>query len=521
MASKKYLILAGVFSLLVSSATFGQSAGAQGKDMTYRGGSYDYLDTAYVPKSGQQQQRSFLANESIYPAKPRSMWELGVHGGLHMIAGDISPRPGFGGGLSLRKAIGHVVSVRVEYTGSFDYGLDYRPRFGGEGPWAAYGSKPYVANYKTATHALSADLLFSLNNVAFYKSQYKTNIYALIGYTYLAADVDVNARNSAGGLYDFSTINFGRPRRDIRKDLKSLLDGSYESNAPSGGNRPYVGRYKNNQLLRHGLDLGAGMAFKVSKRFNIGLEEKLTFVPGEDYLDGINAGKSNDFFTYTNVRLNFNLGNEKKYVEPLWWINPLDYAYSELNSPRHMKLPKPILDDSDGDGVTDQFDREPNTPKGAPVDTHGVSLDTDGDGVPDYKDKQLITPTYCQPVDADGVGKCPCPDSTCFEGLTKNTCASLLLPSISFKGSSTKLSSEMEAVLASVSGTLKANPSCNVIVTGHAGAKAKKAGVDLSSRRVDAVIDYLADKQGISRERFIKQNTPGDSNTVDLAPAQN
>ena len=67
------------------------------------------------------------------------------------------------------------------------------------------------------------------------------------------------------------------------------------------------------------------------------------------------------------------------------------------------------MDDTDGDGVTDQLDREPNTPAGCPVDTHGVTKDTDGDGVPDCKDKQLITPTECQPVDADGVGKCPDP----------------------------------------------------------------------------------------------------------------
>ena len=80
------------------------------------------------------------------------------------------------------------------------------------------------------------------------------------------------------------------------------------------------------------------------------------------------------------------IGN--KAVEPLWWLNPLDYAYKEVNKPRHMKLPKPVLDDADGDGVTDQFDQEPNTPAGAPVDTHGVSRDTDGDGVPD----SLIAP---------------------------------------------------------------------------------------------------------------------------------
>ena len=47
------------------------------------------------------------------------------------------------------------------------------------------------------------------------------------------------------------------------------------------------------------------------------------------------------------------------------------------------------------------------------------SPDTDGDGVPDSKDKELITPTYCQPVDADGVGKCP--DPACCNTFKVNT----------------------------------------------------------------------------------------------------
>ncbi len=58
----------------------------------------------------------------------------------------------------------------------------------------------------------------------------------------------------------------------------------------------------------------------------------------------------------------------KKSVEPLYWENPLNFAYSELNAPKHMKMPKPVLDDADGDGITDQFDNEPNTPAGSPVD---------------------------------------------------------------------------------------------------------------------------------------------------------
>src|SRR6188768_2042486 len=157
----------------------------------------------------------------------------------------------------------------------------------------------------------------------------------------------------------------------------------------------------------------------------------------------------------------------KKSVEPLYWENPLNFAYSELNAPKRMKLPKPVLDDADGDGVTDQFDNEPNTPAGCPVDTHGVARDTDGDGVPDCKDKELITPTQCQPVDADGVGKCPDPE--CCKNIVSgpaNTCQIGDLPSVSFASKSVKLSKDAEGVLASVADKMRNNPNCKVVVQG-------------------------------------------------------
>jgi outer membrane protein OmpA-like peptidoglycan-associated protein len=59
--------------------------------------------------------------------------------------------------------------------------------------------------------------------------------------------------------------------------------------------------------------------------------------------------------------------------------------------------------DSDGDGVYNYQDAEPNTPKGFKVDKRGVSLDTDGDGVPDGRDLQPDTPKSAV-ADADGVG---------------------------------------------------------------------------------------------------------------------
>ena len=205
----------------------------------------------------------------------------------------------------------------------------------------------------------------------------------------------------------------------------------------------------------------------------------------------------------------------------MYWLNPLDYAYNELNAPKHMKLPKPILDDADGDGVTDQFDLEPNTPQGAPVDSHGVSKDTDGDGVPDFKDKELITPTQCQPVDADGIGKCPEPPC-CKElreggfGPRAGACNIGDLPSISFAGRSVSLTNDAKAVLAGVAEKIRTNPNCKIAVIGY--GESSKSAQQLSWDRVNAVINYLVEQEGISADRFIFKygEGGGDSNTVDL-----
>jgi outer membrane protein OmpA-like peptidoglycan-associated protein len=48
--------------------------------------------------------------------------------------------------------------------------------------------------------------------------------------------------------------------------------------------------------------------------------------------------------------------------------------------------------DNDGDGVPDYLDKCPDTPAGIAVDEHGCPPDGDGDGVPDYKDECPGTP---------------------------------------------------------------------------------------------------------------------------------
>jgi len=190
-----------------------------------------------------------------------------------------------------------------------------------------------------------------------------------------------------------------------------------------------------------------------------------------------------------------------------------------------MRLPKPVLPDSDLDGVTDQFDQE-QTPEGCPVDTHGVSRDTDGDGVPDCKDKELVTPTSCQPVDADGIGKCPCPTcencpDLCKGGADSLDCNNKLgaLPSVTFAKNSVRLSADAQRLLAVVADRMRNAPGCNVVVTGYcAGNKIEQ---QRSWDRVNAIINYLVEKEGVSIDRFIFKYAEegGDCDTVDIRPA--
>lgn len=560
MASKKILLLTGMFCLLASYG-FSQRVGA----------SYDVKDSSLVPGKRMPQHSEFLNGTQNFPAKPRNQWEIGLKLGMMNVSGDIPSQLAFPSfGAHVRKAFGYIFSMRLEYMYGTAKGRTFNPAdnfgknpaYGGNLTPAQMYSAPFLDgglgspvtvvsskyrwtnnladrstpleqvyyNYKTKAHDLSLQGVVTLNNIRFHKSKTGFNFYGFAGIGATVYDTKVNALNDNGNKYDYSTINVNsiyKSRKDTYKELKALQDDTYETPAENQGvRRP---KLFGNTLKPSGT-IGVGFAFKLSNRINLAIEDRHTFIK-DDLLDGQrwqehaygDAALTRDFdsYNYASIGLNINLG--AKSVEPLWWLNPLDYAYSEIRNPRLMRLPKPVLPDSDGDGVTDQFDQE-QTPAGCPVDSHGVTKDTDGDGVPDCKDKELITPTYCQPVDADGVGKCPvpCPSEDCPGwGGKKDDCATLLgaLPSVSFAANNNKLSDDAKAVLSTVAAKLRNNPGCNVVVIGYCSSNKKEQ--QLSWDHVNAVINYMVEKEGLSADRFIFNygQEGGDCNTVDLRAA--
>ena len=545
MESKKlplvlHLLVLGIFSLSVFSSQA-------------QSGTYGAYDSSVISPKRMAQQNEFWNNTYSFPAKPRNQWEIGISGGAFSISGDVpSQNPTPGVSIHIRKALGYVFSIRAQYTYGIAKGLSWiaSENFGKNPAWAAYAApfrtnagplastiagRPYdkvFYNYRAKVQDATLQGILTFNNIRFHKQKSGIVIYGGLGFGMTAYHTMINALGADGLPYYtlFSSISKADQthanRKNVLSTLKDNMDDTYETEAQAPGTRR--GILGDNTIRPSGHFIG-GVAFKLSKRINLAFEEKYTVVK-DDFLDGQiwqeqavgDAVLTPEFdsYNYASIGLNFNLGG--KSVEPLWWLNPLDYVYGELNNPRHMKLPKPSFDDADNDGVLDQLDKEPNTPAGCPVDTHGVSRDTDGDGVPDCKDKELITPTYCQPVDADGVGNCPLPDccKNAPEVVKTTGCPIGDLPSISFKGNTSTLTSDAKAMLATVASKLKSNADCNIIITGYPAAS--KASQALCSKRTQAIKQYLMEQEGISADR-ISTNCEvggGDANTVDIRTAK-
>lgn len=489
------------------------------------------------------------------------MWEVGASIGMFTISSDVSVRPFTFPNFTahVRKAFGYVFSLRLQYLNAKGQGLNYtaaenflknpawniniapgkryfapeRTNTGNivysdrQGNRSATQNVVYY-NYQTRMQDLSLQGIVTLNNIRFHKAKTGIIIYGGGGIGVSVFKTMVNALDANGNNYAplFNTVfaKYGggthKQRKDILKDLKAGMDKTYETQGDAeGSRRPIFGKDK---TLKPSGTVLAGVAIKLSKRINLALEDRFTIVK-TDLLDGQrwqehawgDASLTRDFdsYNYLSLGLNVNLGG--KSVEPLWWVNPLDYAYDELRNHRNVKIPKNDCNDADGDGVCDHLDREPNTPAGCPVDTHGVTQDTDGDGVPDCKDKQLITPTECQPVNSDGVGKCPEPEC-CKNPVVVTPVCPCDYPSLMYKGNATALANDNKALLATVASKLKANPTCNISIFGY--PEASKASQANCQKRLEAIKIYLIEKEGISADRITTncEVGAGDKNTIDV-----
>ncbi|HYK77721.1 MAG TPA: OmpA family protein [Daejeonella sp.] len=134
------------------------------------------------------------------------------------------------------------------------------------------------------------------------------------------------------------------------------------------------------------IPVGAGIKFKISDRVNFDLGYTMHFLDG-DNLDGTEVlPLHKDKFSYGYGGLEFSLGSSSK--PNLDWSNPIALMYDELKDEalrrevealkgRVSSIESTVKDlstDSDGDGVSDKFDKCPNTPAGTVVDGSGCPI---------------------------------------------------------------------------------------------------------------------------------------------------
>ncbi len=482
-----------------------------------------------------EQNKMWRSGQARYSAKPKSMWELGIHAGPAFISGDVeAPFPsGYGFGLHLRKAVNYTLSWRLDATYHSSKGYDARsynflgvektylqnidqfPILAGYTDIATNADNIH-RNYKANILGLNFEGVLNIGNILFHNPSNKWNFYGVLG---LGLNIPKTSIDLLDGdqLYDFSSVTEGldlttqKGRKEARKNLKDLLDGDFETEGGVERDIIALGDYKT--VIPH-ITFGIGLSRKLSKRINLGLEHRV-MLSDNDLLDGfenrsaVDESNSNDVPHYTALRLGINLGSFEKRIEPLYWVNPLDGPFNDLAELK--QRPKFDLTDSDGDGVIDMLDQEPNTPAGCPVDTRGVMLDSDGDGVVDCKDHEPYSPPGYE-VDQNGVAIIKDPflkESQVVELINQRTAAiesslNWFLPMIHFDLDKYYIKPEFYGSLHQTAAVMRSHPDLKVAVNGFSDNRNDEVyNKVLSYNRANAAINYLISNYDLPRSRFI------------------
>ena len=283
------------------------------------------------------------------------------------------------------------------------------------------------------------------------------------------------------------------------------------------------GNFDENSLA---IPLGLGLKYRISDK----IQTSLDFSCVAPFGDGLDNMSESDFPItegFTNLSLGFSyvFGKNEKNME---WVNPIDVVSNQVN--KNTKEIEGLSVDSDGDGVSDKFDLDKNTPKGVAVDGSGRPLDVDNDGIADYKD---LDPFSSPGVNVDSNGReldddlDGVPNSQDFEPNTKKGATvnfqgqeiagkGAYLPSIYFDFNSTKVQYANYERLAIIASIMKKNPTFKLRVIGFADSVGSEgSNYKLALKRANAVIDNLSSIFGISKDRMIADSKGEDSPLVD------
>jgi OOP family OmpA-OmpF porin len=278
-------------------------------------------------------------------------WSLGLN------VGATSPMLGIGGSSDFQKGklqLGYGVSLRKQLAHSFGLQLDVRggkvagERGAGQGFVTDGGSGNNFVSFSTPFWQASISGVVNVATVDFLRRENAINFFV----------------NAGGGLVSYKPEMKG----DVTPGFPTT-DFTYPSNIT--------------ELV---IPVGLGMKFKLTDAAALNLGYTMNFIDGDTF-DGVKRGyPTKDRYAYGYAGVEFTLGSKSK--PNLDWVNPVAMMYDELYDEalrrevaalrgRVGNVENAVNDlkkDSDGDGVSDQFDKCPGTPAGTVVDGSGCAI---------------------------------------------------------------------------------------------------------------------------------------------------
>ena len=253
----------------------------------------------------------------------------------------------YGYGLSLRSQLAHSFGLQLDLHGGKVKGrtVDINDNVVANGP--SYSTDFYSATLSGVLNVATVDFLRRKNAVNFFVTAGAgLALYQPTGIT------------PQGAAFDYA--NYTDPK-----------DGSTSTN-----------HYAKELII----PVGVGVKFRLSEAVALNFGYTQNFIDGDNF-DGLKQGyPTKDHYSYGYGGLEFTLGSSSK--PSLEWANPVAMMYDELYDAalrqevealkgRVTNVENAVTDlkkDSDGDGVSDQFDKCPNTPAGSVVDGSGCVI---------------------------------------------------------------------------------------------------------------------------------------------------
>ncbi len=345
----------------------------------------------------------------------------------------------FGYGLSLREQFSHTFGVQFDFTGGKVSGNDKN---------VSSISDPVIdgAYYNTTFWQPSLSAYFNFANISWEHRKYGVDFYFKAG---------------AG-------LNFAQPS-GVNAD-GSAFNWKYY---------PYPqGPVTNHWVKEFVVPVGVGAKFRLADAWALNIGYTENFIDGDDFDGQKFFYPLKDKYSYGYGGIEYTFGSKTK--PNIDWVNPVALMYDELydaalrqevealkgrvtNVENQVAL---LKKDSDGDGVSDQFDKCPNTPAGTVVD---------GAGCP------IIFPK---------------PDTT------RMTTPAVAYANIQFEFDSSVLKTASYPILDATSADLRANTGKTVELAGFASSEGTAAhNLRLSRDRANSVKTYLVNS-GVDAKRL-------------------